>query len=89
MALVEAMGVGLPTVATACTSAISEILDEGRSGLLVAPESVDSLVEGLARLMGDAEQRKAFGQAGRLVAERYAPAAILDQWEAILQEATA
>lgn len=61
MSLLEAMGQGVPSVAT-CVGAIPEILENGEAGLLVEPRNVNALVECLDRLIGDPDLR------GRLAA---------------------
>jgi glycosyltransferase involved in cell wall biosynthesis len=85
--LVEAMSLGLPVLATACTGAVSSIVEDGRAGLLVEPDSVEALAAGLATLLGDDAARSRLAQAARGVVERYDPERILDQWESTLAEA--
>jgi glycosyltransferase involved in cell wall biosynthesis len=71
MVLSEAGAAGLPLVATG-VGAIPEIVQDGRTGLIVEPGSVDSLVSALARLVGDADLRRTMGRnAAALVAERF------------------
>jgi glycosyltransferase involved in cell wall biosynthesis len=84
--LVEAMGMGAPVIAAACTGAVTEILEGGRSGLLVEPNSTASLALALERLMGDSAERARLADAGRSVRQRYAPDRILDQWEELFRE---
>jgi glycosyltransferase involved in cell wall biosynthesis len=63
--LMEAMATGLPVVASRITG-VPELVDDGVSGLLVAPGRVDGLVAALERLLGaSAEEREAMGRAGR------------------------
>jgi glycosyltransferase involved in cell wall biosynthesis len=72
--LVEAMGVGLPVISTAI-SGIPELVEDGRSGLLVGAGSED-LAAGLERLLGDAGLRRRLGaNARRTVVERFDSAA--------------
>jgi GalNAc-alpha-(1->4)-GalNAc-alpha-(1->3)-diNAcBac-PP-undecaprenol alpha-1,4-N-acetyl-D-galactosaminyltransferase len=87
--LVEAMAMGLPVAGTACTGSVTEILEGGRSGLLLAPNSAKALEEGLGKLMGDAELRERLALAARGVVERYCPDRILDQWETLLRDVVA
>lgn len=86
MVLVEAMACGLPAVATNCSPAISEILEGGRSGLIVSEHSQEALSKGLNRLLEDRELREAFSRAAPAVARRFAPEAVLGQWEQLLSE---
>jgi glycosyltransferase involved in cell wall biosynthesis len=82
--LVEAMACGLPVLATACTPAIADILEGGRLGLMVAPDSADALAAGLDRLLGDAACRERLAASAPEVLERFEQGALLDRWEALL-----
>jgi colanic acid/amylovoran biosynthesis glycosyltransferase len=63
--LMEAMAMGVPVVATRITG-VPELVDEGRSGLLVPPGRPDALADSLARVLSaDLEQRRTMGAAGR------------------------
>lgn len=62
--ILEAMASGLPVVATNVGGA-DELVDEGRTGLLVPARSPDALAAALARLATDAPLRLAMGAAAR------------------------
>jgi glycosyltransferase involved in cell wall biosynthesis len=62
--LAEAQSQGLACVATAI-SGIPELIEEGRTGLLVAPESPGAFARALAALIADPARRRALGEAGR------------------------
>ena len=69
--LVEALAHGLPVVSTD-VSAIPELVVDGVTGLLVAPDDPAALAAALARLLSDARLRLRLGEAGRrLVVERF------------------
>jgi glycosyltransferase involved in cell wall biosynthesis len=71
MVLSEAGAAGLPLVATE-VGAISEIVHDGRTGLLVQPGSIPALVTALSRLVADADLRRNLGDnAAKLVADRF------------------
>ena len=71
MVLSEAGAAGLPLVSTS-VGAISEIVEDGRNGILVAPGDVDELVVALRRLASDAGLRATWGRrAEQVVAERF------------------
>jgi glycosyltransferase involved in cell wall biosynthesis len=60
----EAMSCGLPVVA--CTgSGAAEVVTPGENGLLVPPGDLESLIEGLRRLLRSREERERMGQCGR------------------------
>jgi glycosyltransferase involved in cell wall biosynthesis len=62
--LAEAQSQELACVASA-VSAIPELIEEGRTGLLVEPESPGALAAALAALIADPARRGAMGAAGR------------------------
>jgi glycosyltransferase involved in cell wall biosynthesis len=83
-ALLEAMGTGLPCVATDCPSGPREITRDGTDALLVVPDDPAALEVALARLMGDAKLRRDLGERAReSVKERYSLPAVLRTWDAI------
>jgi glycosyltransferase involved in cell wall biosynthesis len=63
-AIIEAMGCGLPVVATD-VGAVSEEVEEGVTGYVVPPLDVAAIGSALARLVDDAALRERLGAAGR------------------------
>lgn len=63
-ALMEAMAHGLPAVATD-VGGNGENIEQGRSGLLVAPGDAQELAAALLRVIGDKELRDELGRAAR------------------------
>ena len=61
--LLEAQSQGLACVATALPG-IAELIEDGRTGLLVAPERPEALAATLERLIRDPEMRRRLGAAG-------------------------
>ena len=64
LALLEAMDAGLPVVATRVIGS-EEVVDEGRTGLLVRPRDPAGLGTALGRLLADPALRAEYGRAGR------------------------
>jgi glycosyltransferase involved in cell wall biosynthesis len=64
VSIIEAMAVGLPVVASA-VGGVPEMVDDERTGLLVAPGAAVALADALARLIGDRTLREQMGRAGR------------------------
>ena len=62
--LMEAMALGRPVVTTRIAG-IPELVEDGVSGLLVAPGHVEELVEALEALATDPERRRELGERGR------------------------
>ncbi len=88
VALMEAMGIGVPSVSTRL-SGIPELIEDGVSGLLVEPGDPQALSEAIERLLADACLAERLGSAGRLKVlsdfsvSRYA-ADLLSFWERIV-----
>lgn len=62
--LMEAMAAARPVIATR-VGGVSELVEDGLSGLLVPPGDEASLAEAVTALAGDAARRAAMGAAGR------------------------
>jgi len=67
ISLVEAAACGLPAVASR-TGGIVDVVEDGRSGLLVTPGRASELASALASLVSDASRREAMGDRAREVA---------------------
>ena len=65
MVLLEAAGCGLPLIGTRC-GGIPEIIEERKTGFLVAPGDVHGLAERIALLAGDGRMRAEMGRAASL-----------------------
>ena len=66
--LMEAMAHRLPVVATSVMG-VGELVHHERTGLLVRPGRIDQLTQAIEQLAGDADRRRAFGEAGRRIVE--------------------
>ena len=69
VAIMEAMAMQLPVLATAHT-AIPELVADGVAGYLVPERSPEALADRLAQLIANAELRRAMGMAGRAIVAR-------------------
>jgi len=69
VALMEAMAMQIPVVATD-TSGVSELIEHGRSGLLVPQRNAESLANALLLLAGQGELRNRLGVEARTVVLR-------------------
>lgn len=67
-ALLEAMALGTPCVATDVTG-IPEVIQDGKTGLQVAQRDAGELARALQRLLSDAELREAIAQQARALIE--------------------
>jgi glycosyltransferase involved in cell wall biosynthesis len=68
--LIEAMACGLPVIATKI-GGMPEVVEEGRTGLLVESGDVSALTDAIVRLLEDEPLRLSMGQAGRERVEKY------------------
>lgn len=68
MALLEAMGAGVPVVSTP-VEGIGELIADGENGLLVPAGNVDSLADAIERIASDDAFRAATASAGRATVE--------------------
>jgi glycosyltransferase involved in cell wall biosynthesis len=69
-ALLDAMACRKAVVGTTA-GGIPEAVVHGRTGLLVAPRDDQALADGIVRLLGDADLRTRFGEAGRARVEEH------------------
>jgi colanic acid/amylovoran biosynthesis glycosyltransferase len=84
--LMEAMAMRVPVISTTITG-IPELIEDGRSGLLVPPGRPDRLAEALQRLLADESLRRELGSAGReKVIEEFNAAASAAQLHALFVE---
>lgn len=67
--LMEAMAAGLPVVATR-VGGVAELVEDGRSGLLVAPGDAEALADAILAALADERAARAMGEEGRLRVER-------------------
>jgi glycosyltransferase involved in cell wall biosynthesis len=86
IALVEAAACGLPALASR-TGGIVDVVEDGRSGLLVAPGDAVELASGLRALAGDAARRAELGkEARRIAVARFDERDGLDRYRALFRE---
>lgn len=84
---VQALAAGLPVVATDCGGP-AEIIEDGVSGILVRPESAESLADGLERVLVDAVARERLATAARQRTLReFSLDGMVERYEALYREA--
>lgn len=84
-ALLEAMAVGVPSLAVDCESGPRAIITDETDGLLVK-NSISGLADGMQRMIVDADLRERLGEQGKSVVQRFHWDAMVDAYEAVLQE---
>jgi len=85
-ALVEALAVGTPVLATS-VGGIPEIVVDEENGLLVPAGDAGALASAIRRFFADGDLRARLTAAAAPSAERFAPGRTVEQLEAILQQA--
>lgn len=88
-ALLEAMALGVPSIATRCPTGPEEIITDGVNGLLVPPADERALAEAMARVLSDEKLRKRLAEGGRKRAEAFSVKKIIKEYEMLIEEACA
>lgn len=87
MALLESIAAGVPAIATR-VGGTCELIDHGRTGLLIGPHDAKELSTALTRLARDPALRRQFSQAGQeLITLRYSWHGTALKYEAIFMAA--
>jgi glycosyltransferase involved in cell wall biosynthesis len=60
----EAMACGLPVIATTA-GALPEVVEDGKSGILVPPQDAHALAKAIEQLLNDEQLRRVMGEEGR------------------------
>ncbi|MCX5718013.1 MAG: glycosyltransferase [Nitrospirae bacterium] len=87
--LLEAMALGIPSVATRCPTGPDEIITEGVDGILVPSADEKALAGAIERLVMDEDLRKRLGDAGRKRAQDFAIEKIVKQYEDAIESVCA
>lgn len=84
IALVEAMGAGIPAVGFKSCDAVSELIRDGETGIL-CDDGADALANGLKKLMESGTLRKQYGENASLQAKAYSADCVWEKWNQLLQ----
>lgn len=88
LVVVEAMALGTPVVATR-PGGPSEVIGDGAGGSLVEPGDPHALADAVEALLADPALRASTGAAGRVRAERFTEAAMVDGLAAVFDDVLA
>jgi glycosyltransferase involved in cell wall biosynthesis len=86
-ALLEAMAMGMAVVSVDCESGPREIIRNGIDGLLVGPQNAEEVARAIRQLADDRELRTNLGARATEVRQRFALSKIMEQWEAVINQA--
>ena len=86
LALLEAMSVGIPSVAYNCPGGIRYALKDGKTGYLVPMEDEDAFAEKVCELIEDEELRKRMSSVALKEVEQYRMKNIIPRWMELFQE---
>lgn len=87
MALLEAMGWGLPIIATR-VGGTSELIDHGSNGLLIRANDVDELTTAIRELAHDPARRERFTDTNRALArDRFSWRSVAEAYQGIFRDA--
>jgi glycosyltransferase involved in cell wall biosynthesis len=86
--LIEAMSKGLPVIAFDCPTGPSDIIENGRTGILVPEGDVAALGAAILELIRDEPRRRRLGAAAAEHVHRWDVATIGARWDRLLAELT-
>lgn len=86
LVLIEAMSQGCACVACDYKRRQSEILEDGKDGIVCLPESVDDLKNSIEKMISDKELREKYQNRAIERAEYYSIDHTMDRWERLLQK---
>jgi glycosyltransferase involved in cell wall biosynthesis len=85
LALLEAMAAGVPAIGTR-VSGIEDVIEDGRSGILVPASNPSALARAIVELGADDSRRRALGEAGRSRVAIFSAAGVADAYRRIYVE---
>ena len=83
--ILEAMACGIPVVATT-VGGITNLVQDGQTGLLVPPQNSEILTKTIEKLLGDFRLRQKLAEEGKKLVWNYSWSKIADQTETLYQE---
>jgi glycosyltransferase involved in cell wall biosynthesis len=89
MVMIEAMSLGLPVVSFDCPTGPAEVIEDGRSGVLVPDGDVGALADAMLAVVEDADYRRALAAGAAERAKDYALDSIGARWEELISELSA
>lgn len=86
-ALIEALALGLPVIATDVPSGgTEELMRDGENGLVIPPGDLEALTAAMDRLLGDRAFADALGREAAGIQEKLSPERVNPMWKAYFEE---
>lgn len=82
----EAMSVGLPTVAYHCSGGLEYVIKDGKTGYLVSLNDEEAFADTVCQLIENDAERKVMGLAALEESRKYDTEIIIKQWMALFEE---
>ena len=83
-ALLEAMGYGLPVIATA-VQGVDEMIRDGENGIIIPLDDPEAVSDAILRLLNDPDERRRLGKAAQETIEKeYTLENMCSQYERLL-----
>ena len=88
MVLTEAMQCGTVPIAFNSFASVTDIIDNGRNGILIKPFSVKEYIKELRRLMDNPTLLQQMSEYAQQDIEKYSVENVVDKWEKLFKECT-
>ena len=86
MVLTEAMQCGAVPVAFNSFASVTDIIDDGRNGILIKPFSIKEYEKKLRQLMDNPDMLSQMSKNAQQDIEKYSVENVVDQWEELFKE---
>lgn len=86
MTLIEAQACALPAVVTDFKYGASDIIANGRNGIVVPQNNKKALTDAICRMMSSEELRREYGTAARTAVQKYFKENVFGMWTELIQD---
>lgn len=86
LVFIESMSLGIPVVSFDCPNGPRAIIENMNNGILVEPNNIHALSEGLKLLISDSGLRKTMGEKAKISSKKYSLQNIMEQWRDLIED---